>query len=278
MSQMLNTSLAEFQQYLKQEEKSQAALEKYLRDVRCFFAFLQDREICKNETIAYKEYLSQNYAPASVNSMLVALNIFLRFMGMQNYCVKLLKIQRQIFCGEEKELTQQEYRRLVKAAHGTRLSYIIQTLCGTGIRVSELKYITVEAVCEGKAIVNCKNKTRIIFIPASLQKILKEYVKKNGLHTGAVFVGKNGKPLDRSFIWRQMKSLCQKARVSPDKVYPHNLRHLFARTFYSIEKDIVRLADLLGHSSINTTRIYTMETGNQHLNRLERVQQILIVT
>lgn len=268
--------LRRFEQYLKAEEKSSATVEKYLRDIRGFYCFMTDRPISKEETISYKEYLTQQYAPASVNSMLVALNCFLRFIGRADCCVKQLKIQRQIFCREEKELTPHEYKRLVKAADGTQLSYVIQTICGTGIRVSELQYITAEAVRAGKAVVNCKNKTRVIFIPAPLQKLLKEYIKKSGITAGSVFVSKSGNPLDRSSIWRNMKALCNRASVAPNKVFPHNLRHLFARTFYSIEKDIVRLADLLGHSSVDTTRIYTMETGRQHIHRLERVQMALI--
>ena len=183
-----------------------------------------------------------------------------------------------MFCRQEKELSREEYRRLVNAAKDTRLSYILQTICGTGIRVSELQYVTAEAVRNGTAVVNCKNKTRVIFIPAPLQKLLLRYIKKAGLQTGPVFVGRNGKPLDRSYIWRMMKGLCEEAGVARSKVFPHNLRHLFARAFYSMEKDIVRLADLLGHSSVDTTRIYTMESGGSHLARLERVQITLLVT
>ncbi len=277
MGNVCNTeAILRFEQHLKQEEKSTATTQKYLRDIRCFCSFLDNREICKKETVAYKERLLAEYAPASVNSMLVALNCFLRFIGREDCCVKLLKIQRQIFCREEKELTKEEYRRLVRAADGTQLSYVIQAICGTGIRVSELQYITVEAVRAGQAVVNCKNKTRVIFIPAPLKKLLNAYIKKSGMQAGSVFVSKNGRPLDRSSIWRKMKGLCAKAGVSPDKVFPHNLRHLFARTFYSIEKDIVRLADLLGHSSVDTTRIYTIETGREHINRLERVQRVLL--
>lgn len=276
MNQINNEKILEFELYLKNEEKSNATIEKYLRDIRTFFKFMEDRSITKEETICYKDYLTRQYAPASVNSMLVSLNCYLRYTGMSFCCVRLLKIQQQIFCREDKELTIQEYQRLVKAADNTRLSLIIQTICGTGIRVSELEYITVEAVRAGKAVVNCKNKTRIIFIPKLLQKLLLEYIKKTFLKTGAVFVSKNGKPLNRSNIWRDMKALCIKANVSPCKVFPHNLRHLFARIFYSIDRDIVRLADLLGHSSINTTRIYTVETGTEHINRLERVQKLLI--
>ena len=267
--------IQQFSRWLKQEEKSQATIDKYIRDVYFFWNYLNGRTINKEITIEYKNYLSEHYAPASANSMLAALNSFLRFLDLDNCRVKQIKIQKQIFTHEEKELSKEEYQRLVKAVKGTRLSLIIQTICGTGIRVSELQYITVEAVNLGKTVVNCKNKARVIFLPSSVQKLLKEYIKKAGIKAGSVFVSRNGKPLDRSNIWKAMKSLCEKAQVPKCKVFPHNLRHLFARTFYSIDRDIVRLADLLGHSSINTTRIYTMETGNQHVNRLELVQSIL---
>ncbi len=275
MRELTDEKMVEFEAYLRREEKSKATIDKYMRDISCFYVFLSDRILCKEETIAYKNRLIEEYAPASVNSMLVALNCFLRHIGSQECCVKLLKIQRQIFINEEKELTKQEFRRLVDAAENTRMSLLLQTICGTGIRVGELKYITVEAVHEGKAVVNCKNKTRVIFIPGLIQRLLMKYIKNYGIQSGPVFVTKNGEPLNRSNIWRDMKALCQRAGVSAQKVFPHNLRHLFARTFYSIEKDIVRLADLLGHSNINTTRIYTMETGYQHMNRLEKVQKIL---
>ena len=271
-------AIRRFEQHLIAEEKSAATIEKYRRDIRSFFLFLGDRRISKEETVAYKEYLMVRYAPASINSMLIALNCFLRFSGMPDCCVKPLKIQRQIFCSEDKELTRQELHRLVKAAGDTRLSLVIQTICGTGIRVSELQYITAEAVREGKAVVSCKNKTRVIFIPASLQKQLKAYMKKSGVTAGAVFVTRSGRPLNRRNIWRDMKALCRRAGVAPNKVFPHNLRHLVARTFYSVEKDIVRLADLLGHSSINTTRIYTLETGDKHRLCLERVEKKLLTT
>ncbi len=269
-------AIGPFIAYLREEEKSAATQEKYERDIRCFADFLAGRELTKEETVAYKEALSGRYAPASVNSMLVALNGFLRFIDRSDCCVRLLKIQRQMFCREERELTRQEYQRLVRAAQGTRLSAILQTICGTGIRISELQHITVEAVQAGKAVVSCKNKTRVIFIPAPLQKLLRAYSKKAGRTTGPVFVSQKGTPLDRSNIWRAMKALCRIAGVASQKVFPHNLRHLFARLFYSIDKDIVRLADLLGHSSIDTTRIYTIETGRQHIARLEQVQRLLI--
>ncbi len=270
-----SVNLFEYRAHLLSEEKSEATTQKYMHDISVFYRFASFGPITKELVLEYKKHLYERYAPASVNSMLVALNCFLRYMGAGEMCVRLLKIQRQIFCNEEKELSREEYRRLLKAASGTRLSYIMQTICQTGIRVSELRFITVEAVNRGRAAVSLKNKTRIVLIPLSLQRVLREYIKKQGLKAGPVFVGRCGKPLDRSGIWREMKALSKKAEVSPDKIFPHNLRHLFARTFYNIEKDIVRLADLLGHSSINTTRIYTVEAGAAHIASLERVGRAL---
>lgn len=267
--------LLKFEQYLIEEEKSRATVEKYTRDVRLFLNFVGENKICKEITIAYKQNLVERYASTSVNSMLIPLNGFLRFCGLQECCVKRVKIQRQIFQSEERELTREEYQRLVKASEGKQVSLILQTICGTGIRVSELRYITAEAVRDGKAVVRCKNKTRVILIPKQVCKLLKKYMKKERIQRGPVFVSRNDRPLDRSNIWRSMKALCEKARVPREKVFPHNLRHLFARIFYSLENDIVRLSDLLGHSSINTTRIYTMETGWKHRNSLERVQNML---
>lgn len=267
--------MEEYKTYLLTEEKSRATVEKYTRDVDSFLKFAEGKELNKTLVLEYKQELINNYAPASVNSMLVAINSYLGFIGRDDCKVKQIKIQRQLFVQEEKELTKEEYQRLLNVAKDTRIGAVIQTICGTGIRVSELSYITVEAVNTGKATVRCKNKTRIIFIPGQLQKLLKKYIKKAGITAGAVFVTKGGKPIDRSNIWKEMKALCQKADVSSKKVFPHNLRHLFARVFYSVEKDIVRLADLLGHSSINTTRIYTTECGTQHLRTMEKLNLIL---
>lgn len=192
----------------------------------------------------------EQYALSGVNSMWASINSYLAFLGKTDCKVKQLKIQRQIFAGEDRELTKEEYRRLTDAAKDSRIGTVIQTICGTGIRVSELRFITAEAVFCGKAVVNCKNKTRVIFIPVPVQKLLKAYMKKSGITAGPVFVTKSGQPLNRSNIWRDMKALCHRAGVSGKKVFPHNLRHLFARTFYTIERDVVQLADLLGHSSI----------------------------
>ncbi len=273
-----NEQIIQFENHLIEEEKSALTVEKYLRDVRAFATFLHDRDLTKGEVIDYKKHIIQSYAPASVNSMLAAINAFLKLIGRTDCFVKPMKIQRRIFANEKKELTTTEYKRLLEAAGKERIRLVIQTICETGIRVSELKYITVKAVREGQAIVDCKNKSRVIFIPAALRKILLSYIKKSGIKAGSVFVTRNGKPLDRSNIWRGMKAICHKAHVAPEKVFPHNLRHLFARTFYAIEHDIVRLADVLGHSSMNTTRIYTMESGKNHISCLEKIHKRLHAT
>jgi len=270
--------ISAFEEYLRCEEKSDATMEKYLRDVRSFCGGITDGKITKECVMEHKKELSGQFRAASVNSHLSAVNCFLRFMGKEECCVKLLKIQRQMFVEEEREITVEEYKRLVKAAGETRLGYIIRTICGTGIRVSELKYITAEALERGKAVIECKNKTRTIFIPRQVQELLGKYMKENHITEGCIFITRNGKPINRSNIWKQMKALCEKAQIPPEKVFPHNLRHLFARTFYGMEKDIVQLADLLGHSSINTTRIYTIESGTRHRKSLEEVNRILFTT
>lgn len=262
-----------FQNHLLQEEKSTATMEKYLRDVRAFLVFSGQAAITKDLVMAYKQaLLEKNYAVRSINSMLASLNSLLDFLGWGDCKVKSLKIQRQTYCAEEKELTKAEYLRLLEASKNQpQLNLIMQTICGTGIRVSELKYFTVEAVRRGEIVVSCKSKTRTILLPGKLKKLLLEYAKKNKIQSGAVFVTRNGKPVNRSNIWAQMKRLCEIAGVKPSKVFPHNLRKLFARTFYGIEKDIAKLADILGHSSINTTRIYIMTTGTEHRRKIERL-------
>ena len=247
--------LQEFELYLRNEERSKATIEKYMRDVRCFVGFIGSAEVSKQIVVDYKNKLGNSYAVASANSMIAALNSFLRFCGWHDLCVKQFRVQRQAYCSEEKELTRAEYIRLLEAAnkkHNERLNLIIQTICGTGIRVSELQYITVEALGKGEAVVNCKGKNRRIFIVPELKK-----------------------KVSRNNIWKEMKSLCEQARVAPSKVFPHNLRHLFARTFYGIEKDIAKLADILGHASINTTRIYIVTTGAEHKRKMEHMRLIV---
>ncbi len=263
-----------FKQYLINEEKAPATLEKYMRDVTTFFAWVTSSEIDKQTVLCYKEYLTQKFAPASVNSVLSSLNSFFHFHHWYDLKVKMLKIQKQIFAQKEKELTRAEYKRLLDAAKAKRnekLFLLMQTICSSGIRVSELSAITVESVKNHKATINCKGKMRIVILPNALCKMLLAYAKRQKITSGSVFVTRNDKPLDRSTIWKMMKSLCADAGVSKDKVFPHNLRHLFARTYYSIQKDIVRLADILGHSSVNTTRIYTMETGEIHRMQIQKL-------
>lgn len=270
--------LVRFKKYLLLEERSAATVEKYLRDVRAFIAFANGAEITKELVIGYKKHLQENYAVRSVNSMLASINSLFAFLGWLELRVKPIKLQQQIYCPEEKELTKAEYVRLCKVAerkHNERLSLILQTICGTGIRVSELQFITVEAVRCGEATVSCKAKTRSVFIVKELQRKLLRYAAEQTIKTGMIFVTKTGKPVSRTNIWREMKALCEEANVNPRKVFPHNLRHLFARVFYSIEKDIAKLADILGHSNIDTTRIYIISSGTEHRRRMENMHLIL---
>ncbi len=274
-----NATIQSFHQYLIREEKSTATVEKYLRDARAFVNYVGDASITKEVMVAYKKHLQlKEYAVRSINSMLASLNCLLEFLGWSDCKVKSIKLQRQIYCPEEKELTKAEYTRLVNTAKqkgNERLYLLLQTICGTGIRVSELQYITVEAAKCGEAVVSLKGKTRSVFIVRELQKKLLRYAVEHKITTGAIFVTRSGKPMSRTNIWREMKNLCEQAGVNPKKVFPHNLRHLFARTFYGIEKDIAKLADILGHSSIDTTRIYIITTGNEHRRRMENMRLVI---
>lgn len=265
--------IQEFANYLSREEKSDATQEKYLRDVQAFCVYAGGQEITKELVVAWKKQLvGSGYAVRSVNSMLASVNSFLDFVELSVCKVKTIRTQRQTYCAEDKELTKAEYLRLLAASKkNEQLNLVIQTICGTGIRVSELRYFTVEAIKHGEVTVDCKNKTRTILVPGKLKNILLNYAKRHGITTGAIFVTRNGKPLNRSNIWSAMKKLCETAGVQPSKVFPHNLRKLFARTFYGIEKDIAKLADILGHSSINTTRIYIITTGIEHRRKIERL-------
>ena len=265
--------------YLKEQERSSATVQKYQYDLYSVLDFLQGRTLTKLELINWKQNLIREYAPASVNTKLAALNGYLQFMGWYDLRLKPVKIQQSLFLEEEKELTREEYVRLVQAAkkkENKRLALVIQTICATGIRVSELKFITVDAVYRGKAEISNKGKRRVVFLPEKLRNLLKRYIRMYNKMEGVVFTTRTGKPLDRSNIWREMKKLCESAGVSEKKVFPHNLRHLFARTFYSIEKDLSRLADILGHTNLVTTRIYTAESGCVHAKQIERLN--LIVT
>ncbi len=265
--------IREFASYLCREEKSAATQEKYLRDVRAFYTYAGGDEITKDLVVAWKKQLVESgYAVRSVNSMLASINNLLDFMGLANCKAKSIRTQRQTYCAEDKELTKAEYLRLLAASKkNEQLNLVLQTICGTGIRVSELRYFTVEAIRQGEVTVDCKSKTRTILVPGKLKNILLNYAKRHSITTGTIFVTRTGKPLNRSNIWSTMKKLCESAGVKPSKVFPHNLRKLFARTFYGIEKDIAKLADILGHSSINTTRIYIMTTGVEHRRKIDRL-------
>lgn len=274
MKKITSKSIKKFELYLINEEKAQATVEKYIRDLTAFSSWLGKNELSKEKVIEYKEFLKEKHANSSVNSVLASLNSFFAYNGLYKLKVKNLKIQRRIFAMKEKELTKGEYEKLLNAAKqkgNRKLFLLMQTICSTGIRVSELKFITISAINCGQADIDCKGKSRRVIIPDALCKILRKYAKEQQIDSGSVFVTKNGKPLDRSNIWKLMKSLCESAGVSKEKVFPHNLRHLFARTYYSLEKDISRLADILGHSSIETTRIYTMESGEIHRKQIQKL-------
>ena len=274
MKKITQKCIEDFRMHLMEEEKSEATLEKYLRDIYAFLAWLCSRDVNKQVVLEYKAYIIDNYKPASVNSILSSLNSFFTHNEWYDCKVKTLKIQKQIFASKDKELTKAEYEKLLdtaKSKKNERLYLLMQTICSTGIRVSELRFITVSAVNTGIANINCKGKLRQVFLPKTLRKLLSQYIREQKISSGSVFVSRTGKPLDRSNIWSDMKKLCEYAGISKDKVFPHNLRHLFARTYYSLQKDIVRLSDILGHSSINTTRIYTMETGDILTRHIEKL-------
>ena len=271
-------SIEAFDCYLQNEEKSKLTREKYVRDVRAFLRWLNGRELCKEEVLAYKATILERYAASSVNSMLSSINCFLTFSERQDCKVKQLRRQREIFACKEKELKREEYERLIRAAgRNERLCLLMQTIGATGIRVSEHPFITVEAARQGYAQVRCKGKIRRVLLPKRLCGALLSYAGAHKIHEGSIFITRSGKALDRSCIWAEMKRLCSAAQVSEEKVFPHNLRHLFARTYYASEKDVIRLADLLGHSSINTTRIYTMESGDEHRKQIERLPLLYLL-
>lgn len=271
-------SINRFRMKLLEEERSAATIQKYIRDVRSFAQFAGTKAVSKELVIRYKEMLVKKYAAASVNSILAAVNRFLKELGRHDCVVKSLKIQRQAFRPREREITREEYCRLVEEArrrNDTRLCLLMQTICATGIRVSELKFITVDAVRQGVAVVSLKGKIRQVLLPAALRRKLKRYVAAKGIRQGGIFVTKNGSPMDRSNILHAMKGLCEAAHVSKQKVFPHNLRHLFACLYYQTSKDLGHLADVLGHSSVNTTRIYTTISGAEQRKQIERLRLVI---
>ena len=276
---LTDAQIERYLSHLREQERSPATIQKYAHDLKALSRWLMGEPATKAALLEWKQRLSESYAPATVNAMLTAVNGCFRFLGWKELPVKLLRLQKNLFLEESRELTRQEYVRLVSTARcrgDQQLTLVIQTLCATGIRVSELRFITVEALRRGRAEVSNKGKRRIVFLPEKLRRLLRSFAKAQKITAGAVFVTRTGQPLNRSNIWRSMKALCGAAGVAAQKVFPHNLRHLFARIFYNMEKDLSRLADILGHSSVNTTRIYTAESGAVHARQMERMG--LIVT
>ena len=264
--------------HLRLEEKSAATVEKYLRDVRAFARWLEGREITKERTAAWKTHLvERGYAPASVNAMLSALNSLLDFLGFGDCRVKFLKVQRRMFRNDSRDLTRSDYNALTaaaKAQNKTRLALLMEAICATGIRVSEVRYITAEAVREGRTEIALKGKIRTILLPGKLCRKLEKYARQKKITSGELFLTRSGRPMSRKQIWAEMKGVCRAAGVAPSKVFPHNLRHLFARCFYRVSRDVAKLADVLGHSSIETTRIYLISTGAEHARTLDQLRLI----
>lgn len=270
--------MKQYEDYLFEEEKAKLTIEKYKRDIMKFYHFLSgDKVIEKRKVIEFKEYLKNNYQVSSANSILVALNRFLEYAGWFECKVRQFKIQRTLFCKKETYLTKKEYENLITAANEAKdiqLSLLMQTICSTGIRVSELQFITVQSLKTGYAQINNKGKVRVIFIPKQLIKVLRSYCVSQKIEAGPIFLSKTNSPINRTIIWKKMKGLCHKANVDEKKVFPHNLRHLFAFVFYSLEKNLLRLAEVLGHSSIETTRIYTATTGDEHQKLISKLDLV----
>ena len=267
--------IAAFIRHLQEEEQSSGTREKYSRDVQALATWLDGREVTKEAVTEWKEHLaSERYAPVTINSMLSAVHAFLRFSGWNECRVKYLKLQRRLFRDSDRELTREEYKRLLDTAHALgreRLTLVMETMGATGIRVGEVRYITVEAARSGQADISLKGKVRTILLPGKLCRKLLKYARRKKIASGEIFLTRDGNSLSRKHIWAEMKALCQRAGVAATKVFPHNLRHLFATAFYRAYKDITKLADILGHSSIETTRIYLIATGAEHSKQLERL-------
>lgn len=271
--------LSEFGNYLTDRERSRHTVEKYLRDVRKLMDFADGREITKNLVMEFKEKLMSEgcYRISSINTFLIAANRFMEYTGWQDLKVRTYKVQKATFAQESRYITKGEYKRLVAAARSLgniRLALLLNVLCATGIRISELECFTVESVRRGKIDIYNKGKARTILIPAQLQKKLRCYAMEKNITRGVIFRTRSGRPMERSNIWREMKALCGQAGVDEKKVFPHNLRHLFAQCFYSIKKDLAKLADILGHSSIETTRIYIRESSREHRRALEMMHLV----
>ena len=270
--------VAKFLEELRREERSSGTLEKYGRDVRAFAAFLDGRAVTRDLTTQWREHLlAGGYAPVTVNSMVAAVNRFFAVHGWEDRRIQSLRLQRRFFRDERRELDRDEYLRLIETARALgreRLALLMEAMCATGVRVSEVKYLTVEAAGRGRAEIRLKGKVRTILLPGKLCRRLLKYARKKKIASGEIFLTRGGSGLSRKQIWAEMKFLCRRAGVEPNKVFPHNLRHLFARAFYRVSRDVARLADVLGHSSIVTTRVYLVTTGAEHARTLERLRLI----
>ena len=267
-------SVEQYCQWLYECEKSNGTIKQYRHYIVLFMQYMNGKSVEKNDVIMWKGILREKLAPVTVNSALAAINGFFSYYAWKDCRTKFLKVSRSVFCPENKEISKREYECLVKSAYkkgDERIAMILQTICATGIRISEMPYITLEAVKQGKAEIECKGRIRTVFFTSRLCHMLMDYAKRNHIDKGMIFVTRNGKAVDRSNIWRNMKSLCEEAGVIGDKVFPHNFRHLFARIYYEQEKNLIRLADMLGHSNVNTTRIYTMESGRDYIRQLEKL-------
>ena len=277
---LTNEQIAAFASSLVRAERSPATIEKYLRSVRAFFLYLDGRPVTKDAVVAWKEHLQSmgGYSPSTVNASLAALNDLFAFLSWSDCRAHYLKVQHRLFRDAGQELGREDYERLIMAARESgreRIALVMETICATGIRVSEVRYITVEAAKEGRTTISLKGKIRTILLPGKLCRRLLKYAKKQKITSGEIFLTRGGKPMGRCQIWAEMKRLCQKADVEPSKVFPHNLRHLFATIYYRVYKDIAKLADLLGHASVETTRIYIMESGAEHTRQVERLGLVL---
>lgn len=275
MNTIRKKDLEEFKRYLRGNERSAGTIEKYLRDVSVFAAYLDGRPALKALAVQWKEHLiAEGYKPVTVNSMIAAVNAFFCFWGREECRIKPLRVQKRMFRETARELSVEEYTKLVHTAYELkqeRLGLLLETMAGTGIRVSEIQYMTVESVRLGRAEISLKGKIRMIIIPEKLKKKLMKYAKTQKIRSGKIFITRSGRAMDRRQIWSEMKTLCQKAGISATKVFPHNLRHLFAQTFYRVHKNVMNLADVLGHSSVETTRLYLMSTGSEHIRQVERL-------
>lgn len=272
------TAICRFGRELFEQERAKKTIERYQHQLRAFAQWTEGRTVTKELTVRYKQWLMERYSPASVNVTLAALNRFFKFMGWQECRVRPVRVQRRHYAEPSRELSREEYYRLLKIARqkgNMRLFHLLETICSTGIRVSELRFITVQAVKRGRADICNKGKYRTILLPRKLCEKLLEYCRERGIWQGSVFVTRSGRPIDRTNVWAMMKALCTQAHVDAKKVFPHNLRNLFARCFYQKQRDLEHLATLLGHSSINTTRIYTRTSGEEHLRQIERLELLL---